>query len=244
MGRLAAYISAMPLLVGWIAPAPAGAEPLNLADPTPRAIQVEFEVSIPPSTVGQTFSLPFEGSYSASGNTGTVVVSAAEYESAIEDPGLDYFGALVTATLIGGSASDFVLDIDLSTGEATLQPLSYQVSIQEPVQQNGSVSRDLSTTAVAGFGTHPSFPGFPFFCTTCVLVPGAPYDPNTGKINTVGSDRLVAPDIDQLSFSRAGDLRLSESPAVPALSIFGLALLALALASLAVPGLRDGALAR
>ena len=134
---------------------------------------------------------------------------------------------MMTWSLISGSASDFTLDIDLTTMEATAQPLSYQVLITDPVPfpQNGTVTRDLSTTATAGFAFLPQFPGFPFFCDTCTLVPGAPYDPATGKINAVGSDHLVAPDIPSLtSFSRAGDLRLSESPAqaVPALSTYGL----------------------
>lgn len=217
-------------LVCGLVPALARAEPLDASDPTPRAIRVEFEVSFDPGTVGQGYSMPFAATYSAAGNTGTVVVSGAEYESAILAHGLDYFGALISASLIAGSASDFTLDIDLTTLEASARPFSYQLSIQSPVAQIGTVSRDLSTTATAGFAFLPEFPGFPFFCSTCVLVPGAVYDPITGRINAVGSDHLVSADIDLLSFSRAGDLRLSESaaPAVPALSspaVWGLVVL-------------------
>ncbi len=219
-----------PALICCLTPTQTRAEPLNLLDPTPRAIRVEFEISVDPQTVGQSYSMSFAAAYSAAGNTGTVVVSGAEYESAIQAHGLDYFDALLNSSLISGSASDFTLDIDLTTLEAAAQPFSYQLSIQFPVQQVGTVSRDLSTTAIAGFAFLPEFPGFPFFCSFCVLVPGALYDPSTGKINAVGSDHLESPDIDLLSFSRAGDLRLSESaaPAVPALSghaVWGLAVL-------------------
>ena len=222
----------------WLGPAPAWAQPLNLADPTPRTIQVEFEISVDPGTVGQTYSESFVGTYSATGNTGTVVISSAVYEAAIETHDLDYFDTIMTWSLINGSASDFTLEIDLTTMEATAQPLSYQVLITDPVPtpQNGTVTRDLSTTGSAGFAFLPQFPGFPFFCDTCTLVPGAPYDPVTGKINSLGSDDLVAPDIPSLTgFSRAGDLRLSESPAqvVPALSIYGLWVLAVVLTGFA-----------
>jgi hypothetical protein len=156
-----------------------------------------------------------------------VVISRAVYEAAIETRDLDYFDTMISWSLISGSASDFTLEIDLTTMEATAQAVSYQVLITSPVPfpQNGTVTRDLSTTATAGFAFLPQFPGFPFFCDTCTLVPGAPYDPATGKIHAVGSDDLVAPDIPSLTgFSRAGDLRLSESPVrvVPMLSTYGL----------------------
>ena len=44
-----------------LGPAPAWAEPLNLADPTPRNIQIEFEISVDPGRVGQTYSESFVG---------------------------------------------------------------------------------------------------------------------------------------------------------------------------------------
>lgn len=75
-----------------------------------------------------------------------------------------------------------------------------------------------------------------------LIVPGAPYDPTTGKINAVGSDQLVAPDINLLGFSRAGDLRLTESSAqpIPALSTYGLLGLAVGLMSLIFLTIRSG----
>jgi hypothetical protein len=53
-------------------------------------------------------------------------------------------------------------------------------------------------------------------------VPGAPYDPLTGKINLVGSEAQAGCDgsfcVPAASyFSRHGDLRLSEGPVVPVL---------------------------
>ena len=213
-------------VLAWaLVPATAGAEPLDVSDPTPRRIQIEFEISQSPLAIGQTWSTPFEARYSATGNTGTVVVLAPTYASAIATDQLDYFEVITDWSLIPGTATEFRLDIDLTTLQAVAQTASYEVSLDVSPPQNGDVTRMLSTTAVAGFGSHPSFPGFPFFCTTsCVIVPGAPYDPVTGRLNAVGRDILDAPDVDLQSFSRAGDLRLSEAsaPAVPVVPVLGL----------------------
>jgi hypothetical protein len=216
-------------VLAWALPALAAAEPLDVSDPTPRAIQIEFEISQSPTVIGQTWSAPFSATYSASGNTGTVVVSAAEYAAAIATKNLDYFEVITDWSLVPGTATAFQVDIDLTTLEATAQTASYEVSLDISPAQNGDVTRMLSTTGLAGFGVHPSFPGFPFFCTaSCLIVPGAPYDPLTGRLNAVGRDILDAPDVDLQSFSRAGDLRLSEvaAPAVPAVPVSGLLLLA------------------
>lgn len=248
-GAMLSRFAIFAALVCCISPAPAGAEPLNLADPTPRTIQVEFEVSFPPLSVGETYSVAFDATYSATGNTGTVVIAGAEYEWAIQTHDLDYFDVLMSWSIIGGSATDFVLDIDLTTLEATAQPFGYQVTITAPLPfpQVGTVSRDLSTTTTAGFGTSPMLPGFPFFCDTCILVPGAPYDPITGKINAVGSDTIVSADINLIGFSRAGDLRLSEgaAPAVLPLTTYWLSGLAVVLAGIALVTIRrEGRYAR
>lgn len=214
------------VLASALVPASAGAGPLDVSDPTPRRIQIEFEISQSPLAIGQTWSAPFEARYSATGNTGTVVVLAPTYASAIATDQLDYFEVIMNWSLIPGTATEFRLDIDLTTLQAVAQTASYEISIDDiSPPQNGDVTRTLSTTAVAGFGSHPSFPGFPFFCTTgCVIVPGAPYDPLTGRLNAVGRDVLDAPDVDLQSFSRAGDLRLSEAsaPAVPVVPVPGL----------------------
>lgn len=209
--------------------ATAAAEPLDVSDPTPRAIQIEFEISQSPTVIGQTWSAPFSATYSASGNTGTVVVSAAEYAAAIATKDLDYFEVITDWSLIPGTATAFQLDIDLTTLQATAQTAGYEVSLDISPPQNGDVTRMLSTTGLAGFGVHSSFPGFPFFCTaSCLIVPGAPYDPLTGRLNAVGRDVLDAPDVDLQSFSRAGDIRLSEfeGPQVPAVPVPGLVAIA------------------
>jgi hypothetical protein len=224
------------VVLGAFAPAIVTAHPFDPTNPTLRPIRVEFEVSAPPGVVGQTWSVPFAATYSASGNTGTVVIAPSVYESAIETHALDYLDALVSWSLVPGSASPFRLDIDLTTFEATAQPLTYQISIGTPVQEVGTVTRNLSTTATAGFTFLSQNPGFPFFCVACDLVLGRTYDPTTGTLNAVGSDDLEAPPAfeDVLGFSRAGDLRLSELDAVsvPMLPVAGRLVIAAVLAGL------------
>ena len=221
--------------LGWaLAPMLASAEPLDVFDPTQRPIRIEFEISANPGTIGQTWSAPFEATYAASGNTGTVVVSAAAYASAIATQQLDYVSALAAWTLVSGSASELRLAIDLTTLQATAQPAHYSVSLAISPPQDGVVTRNLATTTVAGFAFLPSPAGFPFYCVPCVPVPGAPYDPVTGRLNAIGSDHLVSPDVNVTGFSRAGELRFSEVTEVPALSAGGLLALAALLTCIGV----------
>jgi len=203
-------------LIGSLAAAPALGAPLDLSNPTPRAIRVEFETSADPSTIAQVYSPKYAATYSATGNVGTVVISGPVYESAAATNALDYFNTSLIGALVPGSSTPFRLDIDLTTRHAVAQTLSYQAVVQIPSTQQGTLTRQLSTTATAGYAFLPQLPGFPFFCTPCTPVAGAPYDPVTGKLNAVGSDHFDSADVDQTSFSRAGDLRLSEAPTAPA----------------------------
>ena len=198
-------------------PGVARAQPLDISNTSPRAIAVEFEISADPGTVGVSYSPPFAATYSVAGNLGTVTVAAADYEAAILGHDLDYMISTFAAPLVPGSVSDFVIEIDLTTLEATAQTASYQIALSFPFPNTGTVTRDVATTTVAGYGFDASIPGFPFFCpfAGCLIVPGASYDVVSGTLNAVGEDHLIAADIDLSSFARAGDLRLSEVPAVP-----------------------------
>ena len=135
LARFAAWAG----LVCWLTPALAGAQPLNLADPTPRTIRVEFEISLDPLAVGQTYSESVDAQYTVTGNIGTVVIPRAVYESAIQTQNLDYFGSMLTWSLVSGSASDFTLDIDLATLEVGRCPsyLSDIDHVPRPTNGNG-----------------------------------------------------------------------------------------------------------
>src|SRR5262245_25022943 len=120
------------------------------------------------------------------------------------------------------------------------------------------VTSPLATTATGGFiSTTELFcssqaqvdalcPIVPFLCgQTCVLVPGAPYDPATGKLHLVGPEQVQGCDGGVCSgpfvnFARTGDLQLTETPipGVPAASESGRLALALLLAASATAALR------
>lgn len=232
--------SLVPLCVA-SAPLAASPQPLDLNDPTPRAVLVELETSTAPGTVGASFGAPLPATYSASGGTGTLVIPVESHE------------AMRAGLLpVPGSYTPIVIEIDLATGAATSQPAS---GAQADAGQTFSFALSaLSTAAPAGF-VGPQFP--PLFCTsqqeidnlcpsfppicgkTCTLVPGAPYNAATGKLDLVGSETQQGCDGTFCQgpftfFSTQGDLRLSEGPEVPALPAAAGALLFLWLGASAV----------
>ena len=133
VGKILVRIAVATALVCSLLPSRAQAQPLDLSDPTPRAITVEFEISLSPSFVGMTYSVPFAATYSASGNTGTVVISGAVYETAILTGDLDYYDFVISAPLVGGSATDFTLAIDLTTTENFALSSFLQQPIFDPI---------------------------------------------------------------------------------------------------------------
>jgi hypothetical protein len=206
--------------------------PLDPSDPTPRSVLVELETSPNLATVGASFGPPQPATYSASGVTGTLLIPAASHQA-----------------LRGvSSATAFVISIDLATGAATSQPTSGG-SIIGPGQAAVFVQQALGTGTLAGFMDGQL--GIPSFCTSqadveaacqinpipevcnqiCVVVPGAVFDPGSGKLNLVGAEqRQICGGTGcfgtHTAFSHYGDLRVSELTAVPALPWAATSLLA------------------
>ena len=209
-------------IVVFAANAAAGSIPLDLLDPTPRDVLVQVENSLDLAVVGQSFGDAFPATYSASGNIGTLVISAETHELMNE-------GFL--APPVAGSFTPIVIEFDLNTFEAMSQPASGAFS-GGPISSSFT-QQSLDTLGVAGFVG----PGFaPLFCTSqqevddacliapvfcglvCTIVPGLPYDPMTGLVNLVGRQTEAGCDGAVCSgpfdmFARNGDLLLSESDA-------------------------------
>jgi hypothetical protein len=213
--------------------------PLDPSDPTPRGVLVELETSANLAMVGTSFGAPQPATYSASGGTGTLVIPAASHQA-----------------LRGvGSATAFVISIDLATGAATSQPTNGGTLIG-PGQAAVFAQQPLGTGTLAGFMDGQL--GIPTFCTSqadveaacqinpipevcnqiCVVVPGAVFDPGSGKLNLVGAEqRQICGGTGcfgtHTAFSHYGDLRVSELTAVPALPWPAASLLALSLLTVA-----------
>ncbi len=221
------------LIAACLVAAPAGAQvvPLDVDDPTPRAILVQFEESLDLSVVGESFGPAWPGTWSVSGNIGRIDITAETHEQ-IRD----------TAFLpsVPGTFSPIVVEIDLTMLEATSQPTGGASS--NGTQGASFSTRALDTTALAGFIGPDTGPLFctsqqqvddlcafiPLFCgKVCTIVPGSAYDEASGKINLVGSveeqscDGAVCSGPFEL-FAGTGDMRLLENsaPGVPAASPF------------------------
>ena len=196
---------------------------LNLLDPSTREVFVELEISSDRSVVGQSYGPPVSALYSASGGIGTLVIPVESHEE---------------LRPFVGELQPVVIEIDLGDFSAVSSTSGLAPG---PI----AFSQDLGTETLAGVAL---VEGLPFFCTsqqeiddlclidplychgaTCVLVPGAPYDPNTGKINMVGAETIFCTNqacpFDY--FSEFGDMRFTEPQAVPALPPAALALLSL-----------------
>jgi hypothetical protein len=210
-----------------------GGAPLDVTDPTPRSVLVQVERSSNLATVGQSFGPAFPATWSASGGTGTLTISAATHEQ-MRAGGLD---------AVPGTFTPIVISIDLASLAATTQQAS-------GAQASGGISfsfiqRSLGTTTTGGFAG-PSVP--PLFCTsqaqidqtcsfvpsfcgqTCTLVPGSAYSPATGRVNLIGSETQSGCDGSFCQgpfdmFTPRGDLRITEAAQIPALP--GVAVIAL-----------------
>ena len=207
-------------LVGIATPAAIAQTPLDVFDPTPRDVLVQANVS-------------FIATYSASGNTGTLVIPVAAHEqmrSGFLDP-------------VPTTFTPITIDIDLTTFEATSSPASGAMS-SGPISLSFATGV-LDTTALAGF-MGPSVP--PLFCTSqaevdafcmvvplfcgqvCTIVPGVNYNGSTGEVQLVGSESQQGcdgavcsgpftyfSDLD-LQLFEAPELGMADSPTVPMLA--------------------------
>ncbi len=189
------------LLVG-LATCAAAAPPLNLADPTTRQIRVEVDQELHDyAAIGAAYSLPIPATFTSDGTTATITVAGSATAAFIDD----FFNGAVST--VPGSFSDYVITIDVATGVVTSAAAT---GVLDTVLGQVPVDQTASSTALAGFEIFP-FMGFdfPLFCTSgasCTIVPGAPYDPLTGRANAVGI--IVTSVFD--TFTPFGDVRLTE----------------------------------
>jgi len=223
LARPAALVS---VLAGLAAPwAARAAEPLDVTDATPRSVAVQFEDSADLSSTGQSFGSFWPAAWSVSGNVGRVEISIETHEQ-LRDPPLDNMAP------VPGTFEPIVIEIDLSTLEATTLPTSG--AFTNGTQSFAFATFALDSTGVGGFAS----PGTPWFCSSqaeldmlcafipslcgkvCILVPGAAFDPLTGNVNMIGLEEQIGcdgqPCFDAIYvFTPNGDLRLSEDPPPP-----------------------------
>jgi len=225
--------------------------PLQILDPTSRGVLVRFEESIDPAAVGQVFGEAWPAQWSVVGGVGRVELSAELHglaRAALEGLGL---------APVPGSFAPLVVEIDLATLEATSEPtsgtlvsgplsLSFATEAQGSSAQAGFIGPNLGALfCTSQQQVDDLCQIIPLFCgKTCTLVPGAPFDPDTGTLNVVGWESKETCDGAVCQgpvsvFATTGDLLLLEDVAVevPSASLplrIGLALLLVALAARAL----------
>lgn len=212
------------------------APPLQITNATPRSILVQVESSGAPDAVAQNFGAIFPATYSATGNVGTVVISAATHA--------DMYLGFIPAP-VPGSFQPYVIEIDLTTLHATSQPTSggFQSGpLTMGFSQGVLTSNGTAGVVVAGVPpfactSQAQVDGFcaivPLFCgKTCSIVSGSAYAAGSGKLNLVGNESVTGCDGSLCQgpftyFTPRGDLKLLETitPSVPTLAPWAIALL-------------------
>ena len=211
--------------------------PLDVQDPTPRPVLVEWENSTDLSAVGVSYAPPVGASYSASGNVGTLVIPIPSHETM----------RAVGLVPLPGTFSAVTIEIDLTTLEVTSQTANGTLTTVDETYGVAFTQNPLTSNGTAGHVAGEGIP-LPLFCTsqadvdalcatnpvfcsgTCQLVAGAAYEESSGEVNMVGTE-------DQLQcfggcsgpfvvFSQYGDLRFSEMTAsVPSVGPIALLML-------------------
>jgi hypothetical protein len=197
---------------------PALAAPLDLHDPTPRRIEVRFEVSPEdePGRLDATWSSP-RAAFLESSPARTLVrirIPTEEIEA--------HFRATGTEA-ISGSFSDFVWTLDPTTGHVLSAQLTGRVREKislGPIQTFATIEIrvDMTTRNTVGFRRSRRIFGIQTnaFClptparSKCVAVTPVRFDPASGYVNAVGSLFAAAPIARIHTFSPLGEARFSE----------------------------------
>lgn len=197
----------------------ARAEPLDLSDPTPRWIEVRFEIS-PEDAPGRldhawsparrAFLEPIVGQRAI-----RIRIPREELERQLRSNGTDP---------VDGSFSEFVWTLDPATGHVLAAELSGRVREVFSLGFLRSAAEieirvEMTTRAVAGYRPVHQILGQPLhaFCAgpeqarDCTLVQPSLYDPHRGYVNAVGSLRAVSALAHIQTFSPLGEVVFSES---------------------------------
>ncbi|MBW2423117.1 MAG: hypothetical protein JRG86_02660 [Deltaproteobacteria bacterium] len=210
-------------ILGWVALPTGGvqAEPLDLADTTPRWIEVRFEVS-PEDAPGR-----LDGEWSAA-RPAFLEPTTEPGQIRIRVPA-DEIEAHLLATgtqAVPGTFSEFVWQIEATTGHVVHAELSGRV--RQPISlglvrstAEVAIRAEMTTRQMGGFRPRTRLFGQSThgFCESrqdaqdCTLVPSRPLDPQSGYVNAVGSVTARIPLASRRVFSPLGEARFSERTA-------------------------------
>ena len=207
-----------PLAGAWLMNASAAAEPVDLRDPTPRWVEVRFEVSPPdePGRLDHRWS-PSRVAYlepDPERRTVEIRIPTEEIEAHLATTGTE---------TIPGSFSDFVWTIDTRTGHVLDARLSGRVRERlsiGPIRTSALVRIEVEMTThtpggfragrgILGLETHA-------YCAPsrseqgCTPVRAVRFDPDSGYVNAVGSVVAATRLARIRAFSPLGEARFEE----------------------------------
>jgi hypothetical protein len=206
------------LLVLWSAPSSAAA--VDLADATPRWIEVRFEVSPAdaPGRLDSTWSLPRAAFLEPKPGDHRIEIRipASEIEAQLRSTGTD---------VVAGTFSDFVWTLDPASGHVLTAALTGRVRERLPLgwlttHVEVAIRVEMTTHADAGFRSTRNPIGIEIhdYCAPngasqgCTVVPAHPFDPARGYVNAVGRLVAAAALTEVQAFSPLGEVRFSERP--------------------------------
>jgi hypothetical protein len=215
---LAALLFALSPLLG----SGASAEPVDLLDPTPRWVEVAFEVSPRdlPAQTDTVYSQKIPARLEVGAKPGQVVVTV----------GRDHVESVLFAAgdPVPGSFSDFVWVFDAATGEVVSASLDGTVTEELDwgffhTRTRTHIESKLATHRIGGVKRARRWLGQQLFefCDDsgderCKLVAGRRYDAATGYVYAVGSIEVGFSEVKLRTFSPLGEAIFSESEAMDA----------------------------
>jgi hypothetical protein len=210
-------------IVFWLilAPAHAGAAGLDLGDPTPRWIEVAFEVSPrdEPGRLRGRFSKSFKAWLEPGPEVGQIQVTI--------DRDIVESHLVAQHAPVPGSFSDFVWVFDAESGHvvsarlegAVVTPMDFGIVRTTAVTR---LNVDMTSRTRAGFRRSSRILGnelFPF-CSDpdsmrCQIVPGYALDRDSGYVNAVGAIAARTGPVEVRSFSPLGEALFREGLPAP-----------------------------
>lgn len=206
------------VLLALFAEAGATAAPLDLQDPTPRWIEVQFEVSPEdePGRLDGIWSVP-RAAFLDSDPDRRIVrirIPTEEIEAHLRSTGTE---------AIAGSFSNFVWTLDSRTGHVLTAVLTGRVRERfsfGPIRTSTTVEIrvEMTTRKAGGFRSTRRIFGLQThaFClpspksSQCIAVAPIRFDPESGYVNAVGSVVATTAIAEILAFSPLGEARFSE----------------------------------